>query len=221
MSVPKKRMPAPERREYILKNAAEVFAKKGYRTASVSAIVEKSGIGRGTFYLYFQSKKDIFGELIETFFKGFAVQLEENHAFLEEAFQGGNILQTWRDNMMRILQYHKDNPYLTAIVYKEALGSDADFSAKMERLSGIARDNLENEFRMMYERRMLRKVDIAVVTSMVMGSVVNVIMEHLIRQSVREVGSLVDDIVEYNIRALIPIEGDISRAIKSALSDSS
>ncbi|OFW59726.1 MAG: hypothetical protein A2W01_08005 [Candidatus Solincola sediminis] len=212
-------MPALERREYILEKAAEVFARKGYRMASVSDIVEESGIGRGTFYLYFESKKDIFGELIEIFFKGFAVQLKENHAYLEEAFKGGDILKTWRDNIMRILEYHNEKPSLTAIAYKEAMGRDEDFSAKMDRLSGIAREYLEEEFRMMYERGMMRASDISVVVSMVMGSTINVIMEHLIKEGQPNLEGLVDDIIEYNIRALIPVEGDVARSIDSTLAE--
>jgi AcrR family transcriptional regulator len=216
MSVPKKRMPAPERREYILEKAAEVFARKGYRLASVSDIVESAGIGRGTFYLYFQSKKDIFGELIEVFFSGFEAQLEENHAYLEAAFKGGNILGTWRDNMLRILEYHKKNPDLTAIVYREAIGSDEDFSAKMEQMSGIARKILEEEFRMMRKRGMVREMDVGVITTMVMGSSINVIMEQLSKGGLTDLERMADTIVEYHIRALIPDEGSVARAVNSA-----
>jgi AcrR family transcriptional regulator len=209
-------MPASQRREYILEKAAEVFSKKGYRMASVSDIVDEAGIGRGTFYLYFQSKKDIFGELIESFFQGFALQLEENHAFLEKAFEKGNILSTWRDNILRILRYHKDNANLTVIVYKEAIGSDEDFSSKMGQMSGIARDNLEKEFRMMLERDLIRETDIGLIVSMVIGSTVNTIMEHLITESSADLENLADFVMEYNIRALIPNGGDISRALRSA-----
>lgn len=210
-------MPAPERREYILEKAAEVFSKKGYRMASVSDIVEEAGIGRGTFYVYFDSKKEIFLELIEAYFEGFATQLKENHLYLEEAFRSGNIIRTWRDNLMRILQFHMENSNLTVIAYKEALGSDADFSDKVAQLSSMAREILGVEFQMMYERGMMRKSDIAVVTTMIMGSLINVIMEHMLYESGRDLGSLVDTFVEYHIRALIPMEGDISRATKSAL----
>jgi AcrR family transcriptional regulator len=214
-------MPARERREHILEKAAEVFSRKGYRMASVSDIVEEAVIGRGTFYLYFDSKKEIFLELIEAYFKGFADLLEENHRQLEDAFRtsGSGVLRTWRENMMRVLKYHKDNPHLTAITYREALGRDEDFSARVEELSKLAREKLEEEFRMMYERGMMRRCDVDVVTSIVMGSTINVIMEHLLMGSDRDLDSLADMTVEYHIRALVPEEGDVSRAIRGALPD--
>jgi AcrR family transcriptional regulator len=211
-------MPAKERREYILMKAAEVFSQKGYRMASVSDIVDEAGIGRGTFYLYFDSKKEIFLELIEAFFRGYAEVLEENHIKLEEAFRRGDkVLKTWRDNMCRILEFHRDSRYLTDIAYREAMGRDEDFSARVDELSQLAREKLVMEFRMMRDRGMMRDCDVEAVTSMVMGSTVYVVMEQILTGSYRDIDELADFIVEYHIRALIPEEGDMKRALRGAL----
>ena len=222
MSVPKKRLPAQERREQILGVAAEVFSNKGYRMASVSDIVGQAGIGRGTFYIYFDSKKDIFLELIEKYFRDFAEMLEENHRRLEAAFSDRRtVLKTWRDNMLRVFEYHRDNPHLTYIAYREALGSDEDFSDKVEELSALARDKLAAEFRMMCEHGMMRECDVDVVTTIIMGSAINVILQHLLMEKGRDIEELADTIMEYNIRALIPEMGDTGRALRSALGSDS
>ncbi len=214
-------MRASERREQILRSAAKVFSRKGYRLSSVSDIVEESAIGRGTFYLYFESKRDIFRELIENYFQGYAEVLEENHRRLVEALSGkGKVLRTWRDNMARVLRYHSENPDLTSIVYREALGKDEDFSERVEELSALARQRLREEFQLMYRKGMMRPCDIEVVTSIVMGSTVYLIMEHLLKGNGMSVDELADAIVEYHIRALIPAEGDVGRALRSALGSS-
>ncbi|MGQ9475830.1 MAG: TetR/AcrR family transcriptional regulator [Actinomycetota bacterium] len=212
-------MKATERREHILRSAGKVFSRKGYRLSSVSDIVEEAAIGRGTFYLYFESKRDIFRELIEAYFRGYAEVLEENHRRLVEALSGkGKVLRTWRDNMARVLRYHSENPELTSIVYREALGSDEDFSEMVEELSTLARKRLREEFQLMYRKGMMRKCDVELVTSIVMGSTVYLIMEHLLKGNGMDVEELADAIVEYHIRALIPAEGDVERALRSALS---
>ncbi len=211
-------MKAQERREHILHSACAVFSRKGYRMASVSDIVEEAAIGRGTFYLYFDSKRDIFRELIENYFRGYAEVLQENHKKLVEACSGkGSILRTWRENMENVLRYHSENPHLTRIIYREALGKDEDFSDRVEELSKLAREMLKEEFRLMHEKGMMRPCDIEVVTSIVMGSTIYLIMEHLIDEKGKEVEELADDIVEYHIRALIPEQGDVARAIRGAL----
>lgn len=45
--------------------AAEVeFGNKGFHTASVAGITQRAKVGLGTFYLYFQTKEEIFRELV-------------------------------------------------------------------------------------------------------------------------------------------------------------
>jgi AcrR family transcriptional regulator len=60
-------MEKTRRRRQILDAAASVFAARGYHETAVSDIIEEAGIARGTFYLYFESKRGVFGELIDKF----------------------------------------------------------------------------------------------------------------------------------------------------------
>ena len=48
----------------LLEAAESVFAELGYHDASIVKITEAAGVGQGTFYLYFASKKDVFDELV-------------------------------------------------------------------------------------------------------------------------------------------------------------
>ena len=51
-------------RRKLLEAAEEVFAGLGYHEASIVKITDRAGIGLGTFYLYFDSKQQIFEELV-------------------------------------------------------------------------------------------------------------------------------------------------------------
>ena len=51
-------------RRRLLEAAEAVFAELGYHEASIVKITEAAGVGQGTFYLYFASKKDVFDELV-------------------------------------------------------------------------------------------------------------------------------------------------------------
>jgi AcrR family transcriptional regulator len=53
-----------ERRGSILDAAIEVFDEKGFDRANVEAIARAAGIGKGTVYLYFKSKEDIFAAIV-------------------------------------------------------------------------------------------------------------------------------------------------------------
>jgi AcrR family transcriptional regulator len=204
LKVSRKRLPAEERREQVLKVAAEVFAKRGYRVASVADIVDGAGIGRGTFYLYFDSKKEVFLELIERYFADFARMLGENHKRLEEAIKKNeDVISVWRDNLVRILAYHRENPDTTSIVYRDAVGSDEDFSARVDELSHIARRQLLEELSLFQRHGLIRPCNLNVVTSIVLGATVYVIMEHVVMGSRRRIEELAGEMIEYHIRALV------------------
>ncbi len=51
-------------RRRLLEAAEAVFAELGYHDASIVKITEAAGVGQGTFYLYFASKKEVFDELV-------------------------------------------------------------------------------------------------------------------------------------------------------------
>jgi AcrR family transcriptional regulator len=67
MGVPGKRTESRrrvERRERILEAAREIFSHKRYNEVTVALITSEVGIAKGTFYLYFHSKEDLFLEVI-------------------------------------------------------------------------------------------------------------------------------------------------------------
>ena len=53
-----------QKRESLLETAFELFTSKGVTGTSISDIVEKAGVAKGTFYLYFKDKYDIRNRLI-------------------------------------------------------------------------------------------------------------------------------------------------------------
>ncbi|MEW6774860.1 MAG: TetR/AcrR family transcriptional regulator [Bdellovibrionota bacterium] len=61
----KREMDKEARRQSILDAAKKIFADKGFHETSVSDIVREAGIAQGTFYLYFEDKKAVFGEIVD------------------------------------------------------------------------------------------------------------------------------------------------------------
>lgn len=53
-------------RAKLLDAAEQVFGEQGYDSASIVEITRTAGVAQGTFYVYFESKKVIFIELVET-----------------------------------------------------------------------------------------------------------------------------------------------------------
>jgi AcrR family transcriptional regulator len=48
------------RKKQIMERAKELFAKKGYHPVTVDEVAQSCGVAKGTLYLYFDSKADLF-----------------------------------------------------------------------------------------------------------------------------------------------------------------
>lgn len=55
----------PVKREQILDGAKRVFMKLGFSAASMNDVTREAGVSKGTIYVYFKNKEDLFGSLIE------------------------------------------------------------------------------------------------------------------------------------------------------------
>ncbi|MFI0450694.1 TetR/AcrR family transcriptional regulator [Actinomadura sp. 6N118] len=60
---------ASERREHLVKLAAELFAEKGFQATTVRNIAEEAGILSGSLYHHFDSKESIVDEILSGFFR--------------------------------------------------------------------------------------------------------------------------------------------------------
>ena len=58
-------MTTSDKRKLILDGAEKIFAAKGFAGSKVEEIAEQAGVAKGTIYLYFPSKEEVFISLIE------------------------------------------------------------------------------------------------------------------------------------------------------------
>jgi AcrR family transcriptional regulator len=198
-------LPPEERKEELLSAAAAVMSEKGYRNASISDVIERAGVARGTFYHYFESKKDIFLELIERYFEDFARILEENHTRLIAALDDSlDLPGAWGENALAILRFHSENPELTALVYREAMGLDENFTSRVQELSLFARNRMVEEFQTLADRGLMVPCDVELVTTIVNGAMINIIMEYILQERDCDLAELADALVKNQLRALTP-----------------
>ncbi|GAB2807931.1 TetR/AcrR family transcriptional regulator [Actinocorallia aurea] len=59
---------ASERREHLVRLAAELFARKGFQATTVRNIADEAGILSGSLYHHFDSKESIVDEILSSFF---------------------------------------------------------------------------------------------------------------------------------------------------------
>ena len=56
---------AERRRRQLVESACAVFTERGYETASISAVAKHAGVGQGTVYRYFKSKRMLLDHVLD------------------------------------------------------------------------------------------------------------------------------------------------------------
>ncbi len=116
-------------RRKLLEAAEAVFAELGYHDASIVKITEAAGVGQGTFYLYFASKKDVFDELV--------VDLNHRvrHAMTEAASQGATRAEKERLGFAAFFRFTAEHPALYRIIRQAEFVSPETLQLHYERLT--------------------------------------------------------------------------------------
>ncbi len=83
-----------ERPKQILAAALEVFAERGLAAARLDDIAKRAGLSKGTIYLYFPNKEELFREVVRTSVVAYIARAE---AFLESERDPVSSLLVWMD----------------------------------------------------------------------------------------------------------------------------
>ena len=100
-----------EKRERIIEAAIDEFAKNLYHNASITRIVDNSGIAKGSFYQYFEDKKDLFKYILDLGGKKKTRYLE--HVLTE--IDNMNFFSLIRELFIAGIIFSKENPKLSNI----------------------------------------------------------------------------------------------------------
>jgi len=68
------------RKASIMEAALEVFAEKGFETASISLIAKRAGISKGLIYNYFESKEELIKEIMFSGIEQFVPEMDPNQS---------------------------------------------------------------------------------------------------------------------------------------------
>lgn len=189
------------RREQILRAATSVFAAKGYHQASITDIIEAADIARGTFYLYFEGKREIFSELVDVL----TVRLINCMKRVDLSAGSPPWIEQIRANFQRIATILTEERELTLILYNHAMGLDQEFDRKIREFYENITKITEGAFRLGQEMGLVRNdINPGLVARHVVGSVKEV-MYHAARGGAIKMSTeqMVDELITYSTRGIL------------------
>ena len=192
-------MQREERREQVLRSAMEVFAHKGYHATSVGDIIKRAQIARGTFYLYFETKRQIFEAILEMALQGLVSRLHR----IELSPQGPPPLEQLRANVGRVIAFLLSERELTQILLRHADGLDADFDRRLSEFYDTVMNLIEGVLLAGQLMALVRPCDRRIVAACILGSI-----KEVMARLTSEAGQapplhvVVDEVVNFGLRGI-------------------
>jgi len=119
-------------RQDLLDAAIDVFYEKGYHPTLISDIVARAGVGQGTFYRYFQNKR----ELIDTIMNQFAGLLLGQFQFMTDHLPSNvdEYKEASRNALSEMATLVEKNSKLALLLLRESSTVDRDFEQRINDL---------------------------------------------------------------------------------------
>ncbi len=140
-----KRSPAlrDERRAQLVTAARDVFGQKGYHAATVDDITRAAGVAKGTFYLYFEEKREVYYELVRSFLRHVK---DIGASVAREVHTPGEFFarceQAARELVRVFVEHHK----LARLTYRESMSLDPELERLLHEfyrdLAAVEADNV-------------------------------------------------------------------------------
>jgi AcrR family transcriptional regulator len=189
-----------DRREQVLQCAQRVFSRKGYHAAAVADIIAEAGVARGTFYLYFESKRAIFDELLGRLLALLAASVKRIDVSPGALPPFDQLLE----NVNRVVDTLWDHREMTRVLLRSAPGIDADFDRKLDESYGRLRAIIESALTTGEAMGLVRPCDHELASLCVLGTVKEVMNHYAVQEPGRHVDRrrLARELLEYNLKGL-------------------
>src|SRR6185295_10771839 len=122
MKKPRKRLGRAARRSLIEAAASELFATRGYRGASIEEIARRSGVTPPVVYDHFESKLDLYRQLLESHFA------ELREVWLRNFSGDDPPRQRVARSFDAWFAYVEENPFAGRVLFRDA-GADPEVAA--------------------------------------------------------------------------------------------
>ena len=116
-------------RQKLLDAAEVVFAELGWHDASIVKITEAAGVSQGTFYLYFESKQELFEELVRD------LNRRVRQAMSEGAGRGTTRAEAERGGFRGFFRFTAQHPALYRVIRQAEFVSPALLHEHYERIA--------------------------------------------------------------------------------------
>ncbi len=187
-----------ERRQQLIEAALRAFGAKGFHGTQVTDIIKEAGVARGTFYLYFDSKRALFDELVEDIYQRVRAVIKPiNKKDIGKI--PGEIL----GNIERATTLLLENPLLIKIFFSDAVGLDADFDSKLREYYNLILEKIRGGLTHGQRMGIIGEGDVEILSLCLMGSLKELLYQHFLGTHKAPLKKIVEEVYRIVLHATL------------------
>lgn len=185
------------RRAQVLRHAKRIFARKGYHRTNVADIIARARIARGTFYLYFRNKRELFEELLEQALH----ELTERIQRIQMAPDQPSPVDQLRANLRRVVNFVLAERELTDILLNHSVGFDRELDTRIREFYDRIAEKIQRSLDLGVQMSLVRECETRAVAYCILGGVKEVVGQ-LSRHRRRDTAALVEEVLGFGLRGV-------------------
>jgi AcrR family transcriptional regulator len=180
------------RRQQLIDAATRVFARQGYAAVDVAAIVAEAGVTRGTFYLYFPTKRDVFVAAIEQY-----LTLIEQQSTLPPPPADLPLRVQLAYAFAAALRHQAANRDLALVALRDGWGADPEVTERLRAVGEAAKAGLASAYERLIAAGRLRPCDSRLAATAVGGMLRETLLhEVLLRDRAAEIDAVAAELAD-------------------------
>jgi len=183
-----------KREEEILSRAKALFSSKGFHSLTVSDIVNSLGIARGTFYLYFKNKDDVYRRVLEETVSEISKRLKR--------LPLDRPLEQLRENLLSILKLIENDRETARLIFYHPYRLNPEFDSILEDFYGKVLNLIERALLRGMEMGIVRECNVSVVSRAILGAFTEV-GKGILDGEIGGAEEAVDELLSFGLRGLL------------------
>lgn len=196
------RLDKDARRQQLIEAATRVFARAGYAAADVADIVAEAGVTRGTFYLYFPTKHDVFAAVIERY-----LDLIARQGAAPPPPAGLSRRDQFTHAFAHALRWQAEHRELALVALRDGWGADRALTERLRAAGDAAKANLAATYDRLIAAGRLRPHDSHLAASAVAGLLREIALHEILLGGRTDIDAIAADLAALVYDGLRPDRG--------------
>lgn len=181
--------------------ALRLFSEKGYTATSIDDIINTAGIARGTFYLHFTGKNDVFAMIVESYLDRLYAIIEKLDISMNKPMD--QIKRYYRD-AIRIFTSIPDVKDFSKIMLQDVIGTEREILEKVnEFFSKSIRISALYIAQAQRDGKIIQDLDPVAISVCIVGAVKEILLQWTISDTSFNINTAVDTAIELFFRGIL------------------